>query len=100
MDEGPVEAAVERFWLTLRIPTQIKELIQVGLCTELDSQHERAASEIGRARACVEQLAEGRRRLARGVVNQFIPITLSREEHDHILSDLSTRLGAFLTRWW
>jgi site-specific DNA recombinase len=88
LDVEAVEAAVERFWRTVRIPAEMKQVIQDGLRTELDTQHERAEPEIRRARARVEQLAEERRRLARGVVTGAIPDDLARDEHERILRDL------------
>jgi site-specific DNA recombinase len=82
------EAAVERFWRTVRIPAGLKQTIQEGLRIELDTQHERARPEIRRARERVEQLSQERRRLARGVVTGSIPDDLAREEQDRIQRDL------------
>jgi site-specific DNA recombinase len=88
LDVDHVELAVERFWRTVRIPAGIKQQIQDGLRTELASQHERAEPEIRRARVRVEQLAEERRRLARGVVTGSVPDDLAKEEHERIQRDL------------
>jgi site-specific DNA recombinase len=88
LDVEAAEAAVERYWRTVRIPAGVKQLIQNGLRTELDNQHERAKPEIRRARERVEQLTAERRRLARGVVTGSIPDDLAREEHQRIQRDL------------
>jgi site-specific DNA recombinase len=88
LDVDAVEAAVERYWRTVRIPAGVKQLIQDGLRAELENQHERAQPEIRRARDRVEQLTAERRRLARGVVTGSIPDDLAREEHQRIQRDL------------
>jgi site-specific DNA recombinase len=88
LDVDAVEAAVERYWQTVRIPADIKTVIQEGLRVELDAQHERAEPEIRRARERVQQLAAERRRLARGVVTGSIPDDLGREEQERIERDL------------
>ena len=88
LDVEAAEAAVERYWRTVRIPAGVKQLIQDGLRTELDNQHERAEPEISRARQRVEQLTEERRRLARGVVTGSIPDDLARDEQERIQRDL------------
>ena len=88
LDVDAVEAAIERYWSTVRLPRGIKPQIQEGLKIELDRQNERAMPEIRRARTRVEQLAEERRRLARGVITGSIPEDLAREEQDRISRDL------------
>jgi site-specific DNA recombinase len=88
LDVEAVEAAVERFWRTVRVPAGVKQLIEDGLRIELVTQHERAEPEIRRARERVEQLAQERRRLARGVVTGSVPDDLASEEQDRIQHDL------------
>jgi site-specific DNA recombinase len=88
LDVDTAEAAVERFWRTVRLPAGIKQTFQDGLRIELDTQHERARPEIRRARERVEQLSQERRRLAPGVVTGSIPDDLAREEQERIQRDL------------
>jgi site-specific DNA recombinase len=88
LDVDAAEAAVERFWRTVRLPAGIKQTIQDGLRIELDTQNDRAQPEIRRARERVEQLSQERRRLARGVVSGSIPDDLAREEQERIQRDL------------
>jgi site-specific DNA recombinase len=68
-----VEAAVERYYSTVRLPEDIGIAIRDGLRTELDKQHRQAEPEISWARTRVTQLEQERRRLARGVVTGAIP---------------------------
>jgi DNA repair exonuclease SbcCD ATPase subunit len=65
LDVEAVEATVDQFWQTVRLPAGVKDSIEEGLRIELDAQHERAEPEIHRARERVQQLADQRRRLAR-----------------------------------
>ncbi|WP_374215827.1 recombinase family protein [Frankia sp. AiPs1] len=83
-----VEAAVERYYTTVRIPEEVQDQIREGIRQELDRQSRRAAPEIDRARRRVAELAEERRRLARGVVSGSIPEDLAREEQERISGEL------------
>jgi site-specific DNA recombinase len=75
LDVDTAEAAVERFWRTVRLPAGIKQTFQDRLRIELDTQHERARPEIRRARERVEQLSQERRRLAPGSSRAPSPTT-------------------------
>lgn len=79
-----VERAVERYYSTVRLPVELQDQIRDGLRAELDYQHQQAQPEIAWAKRQVKELAEERKRLARGVVTGTIPGDLAREEHDRI----------------
>jgi site-specific DNA recombinase len=83
-----VEAAIERYYTTVRLPEHICAAIRDGLRTELDKQHRQAEPEISWARTRVVELEQERRRLARGVVTGAIPEDLGREEQDRIATEL------------
>lgn len=84
-----VEAAVELYYDTIRVPQDIQEAIRSGLRAELDRQRLRAEPEIAYARGRVTELADERRRLARGVVTGAIPEDLVREEQERITRELT-----------
>jgi site-specific DNA recombinase len=84
-----VEAAVERYYRTMRLPETTQEAIRVELRAELDDQRRRAEPEIAYARARVTELNVERRRLARGVVTGAIPEDLARDEQERIRHELA-----------
>jgi site-specific DNA recombinase len=83
-----VEQAIERYYATVRLPEAVQDLIRTGLRAELDHQHRQAQPEIAWAKRRVIELAEERKRLARGVVTGAIPGDLARDEHDRIALEL------------
>ncbi len=83
-----VERAVERYYSTVRLPVAVQDQIRGGLRSELDYQQRQAQPEISWAKRRVKELAEERKRLARGVVTGTIPGDLAREEHDRIAHEL------------
>jgi len=83
-----VEAAVERYWQTVRLPEDLQERIRDGVRAELAHQRDQAEPEIAWARRRVQELAEERKRLARGVVTGAIPEDLAREEQARISGEL------------
>jgi site-specific DNA recombinase len=83
-----VEAAVERYWATVRLPDELQERVQEGIQAELEQQQQRAEPEIAWARRRVGELDQERRRLARGVVTGAIPEDLAREEQERITAEL------------
>jgi site-specific DNA recombinase len=87
-DEIDVERAVERFYVTVRLPDAAQEVIRAGLRAELDYQVRQAQPEISWAKRRVKELVEERKRLARGVVTGTIPGDLARDEHDRITDEL------------
>jgi site-specific DNA recombinase len=83
-----VEAAIERYYATVRLPAGLDETIRTGLKVELDKQHARAQPELSAAARRVAELEAERKRLARGVVTGTIPGDLAREEHERIDQEL------------
>jgi site-specific DNA recombinase len=83
-----VEAAVERYYRTVRIPESVQATVRDGLRIELDSQERRAAPEIDYARTRVAELEQERRRLARGVVTGAIPEDVGKEEQSRIQDEV------------
>jgi site-specific DNA recombinase len=83
-----VERAIERYYATVRLPEAVQDQIHDGLRAELDYQQRQAQPEIAWAKRRVKELAEERKRLARGVVTGTIPGDLAREEHDRIAHEL------------
>lgn len=58
------------------------------VCAELEYQQRQAQPEISWAKKRVAELAEERKRLARGVVDGSVPGDLARDEHDRIAHEL------------
>jgi site-specific DNA recombinase len=83
-----VEQAVERYYTTVRLPEKLQNQIRDGLQAEMDYQQRLAQPEIAWAKRRVKELADERRRLARGVVTGAVPGDLAREEHDRIDAEL------------
>ena len=83
-----VERAVERYYSTVRLPETVQDQIRAGLQAELDYQQRQAQPEIAWAKRRVGELAQERKRLARGVVDGSIPGDLARDEHDRIAHEL------------
>jgi site-specific DNA recombinase len=83
-----VEQAVERYYSTVRLPEKLQNQIRDGLRAEMDYQQRLAQPEIAWAKRRVKELADERRRLARGVVTGAVPGDLAREEHDRIDAEL------------
>ena len=83
-----VERAVERYYASVRLPEAVQNQIRDGLRAELDYQQQQAQPEIAWAKRRVKELAEERKRLARGVVTGTIPGDLARDEHDRIAHEL------------
>jgi site-specific DNA recombinase len=84
-----VEAAVERYYRTMRLPAKTQETVRAGLRTELDTQSRRAEPEIVYTRTRVTELDTERKRLARGVVTGAIPEDLALEEQHRIAHELT-----------
>jgi site-specific DNA recombinase len=85
-----VEAAIERYYETFRLPDGLGEVIRTGIKVELDKQHSRAQPELTMAARRVAELEQERKRLARGVVTGTIPGDLAREEHERIDDELAS----------
>lgn len=83
-----VEDAVERYYAGVVFTDAEQEEIRTQLRAEIDRQHSQADPELQRARRRVTELADERRRLARGVVTGTIPDDLAREEHERIGREL------------
>ncbi|MGI8767290.1 MAG: recombinase family protein, partial [Gemmatimonadaceae bacterium] len=83
-----LEQAVVDYYKTVRLPQEVQQSIREGLRAELDQQRRQAAPEIAWAEQRVVELADERRRLARGVVTGAIPEDLGREEQERIHSEL------------
>jgi DNA invertase Pin-like site-specific DNA recombinase len=83
-----VEAAVERYYTTVRLPEAVQQTIQGGLRAELDHQQQQAAPEMAWARTRVVELEAERRRLGRAVVTGAIPEDIAREEQTRITAEL------------
>lgn len=82
-----VERAVERYYVTVRIPEDLQAAIREDLRAELDRQERGAKPELDYARKRVGELEQERRRLARGVVTGAIPEDLAREEQERIRTE-------------
>ena len=83
-----VEAAVERYYKSMRMPQDVAESIRTGLRIELEREHARSGPEMAATTQRVNELDQERRRLARGVVNGSIPEDLAREEQARIAAEL------------
>jgi site-specific DNA recombinase len=83
-----VEAAVERYYATVRLPEHLQIRIRDGLRAELDQQQLRAAPERAQERKRTTELEEERRRLGRAVVTGSIPADIAREEQARIRTEL------------
>jgi len=92
-----VERAVERYYATVRLPEAVQDLIRDGLRAELDYQQRQAQPEIAWAKRRVKELADERKRLARGVVTGTIPGDLARDEHDRIAQELEQAKQTLVT---
>lgn len=68
---------IENYYATVRMPDQVAETIREDLRIELDHQHRRSQPEPPWANQRTTELAQERRRLARGVVNGSIPEDLA-----------------------
>lgn len=86
-----IEQAVERYYVTVRLPQRLQDQIRDGLRAEMDHQERQAKPELAWAKRRVEELANERKRLPRGVVTGVIPGDLAREEHERIDAELEQR---------
>ncbi|WP_462204045.1 recombinase family protein [Frankia sp. CcWB3] len=83
-----VEEAVERYWKTVRISEEVQDAIREGVRAEIQHQQAQAAPEVARAKRRVGELADERRRLARGVVTGSVPEDLAQEEQARVATEL------------
>jgi site-specific DNA recombinase len=97
LNASEVERAIERYYITIRLPEDLQAQIRDGLRSELDQQHQRAKPELAWAEQRVTELEQERRRLARGVVTGAIPGDLAREEQDRIKTELEQAQRALAT---
>jgi site-specific DNA recombinase len=88
-----VEAAVERFYSSVRMPDDVAESIRTGLRIELDQQHRRSQPELAHAKKRVVELEQERRRLARAVVSGAIPEDLALEEQHRVAAELKQSIA-------
>ena len=79
-----IEQAVENFYATVHMTDSLRQEIEAGLKAELERQRQQAGPEVAHARRRAKELADERRRLARGVIDGSIPGDLAREEHQRI----------------
>jgi site-specific DNA recombinase len=79
-----IEAAVESYWKTVRLPQAVQDTIRNGLRVEFDRQRKHAEPEIAHARRRLQELEQERKRLARGVIDGSIPGDLARESHERL----------------
>ncbi len=83
-----VEEAVVRYWQTVHLSDEMQEAIRNGVRAEIQHRRDQAGPEAARAKRRVQELADERRRLARGVVTGSIPEDLAREEQERIVTEL------------